>query len=380
MRVIRILMPVLLLGSFVACGSNGSGDDVLPVSAGTLTVRLGSDSFPGYDQAVVSVEKVEWSSDGSNWSTLGNVKGTWDLMSLQNGHSAAILSGLSFSPRSFNQFRVTWATVNYENGAMQPAYVYPSGGTGQIMVMPTTTVAVGPVTVNANANTQALIMLSGDQAVQQHPGGAAPYFFQATAKTYDLGACASITGNLADGSTSLSDVEVYAETMSGTGIATIRRRAFTDASGNYVLEALPTGNLYYAVAQPAGTATSYAALASPAVNALSASTYTEDLAFSNPQTPGSVDLAITPASTSTQGTWGELRQTLATGTGSQTLIVRSQTVATGISYDQVIFEGVAPGIYGVTAERSTSGGAPDLNTGSQQSVSASTTTIVDLSY
>ena len=118
------------------------------------------------------------------------------------------------------------------------------------------------------------------------------------------------------------------------------------------------------------------------MNATAASTYNADLAFSAPQTPGALTLTITPASTSTQGTWGELRQTLLpTGTvGSpQTLIVRSQTVATGLT-DQVGFLGLAPGTYGVTAQRSTSGAAPIMNPGVQKAVSAGVTATTTLTF
>lgn len=381
MRVFRILMPLLLLGAFLACGPGSDSNSSPAPSAGTLTLRLGSDSFSGYDQAVVSIEKVEWSSDGNTWSLLGTVQGTVDLMSLQNGYSVPILPTLSVSPRTFNYFRITWATVNYQSAINQPAYVIPLGSAGQIMDMPITTTAQGPVSVTSNANTQVLIMLNGDQAVQAHPGGSAPYFFQATATAYAMGQCARIGGHLADGATDLSGVEVYAETVNGTGIATIRRRAFTDAGGIYVLDALPTGSLYYVVAQPAGTTTSYVAKASAAVNALTAVDYTVDLAFTDAQTPGTLNLNITPASTATQGTWGELRQTLATGTGSQILIVRSQIATTSLSQDQISFQGVAPGTYGLTAERSANGGGSDMVVAdSQQMVSGSATTTVSLSY
>ena len=57
MRLRQILASLLSAGLMVACGGGGgSVDRSGPV--GTLTLRLGSDSFPGYSQAVVSLEKV----------------------------------------------------------------------------------------------------------------------------------------------------------------------------------------------------------------------------------------------------------------------------------------------------------------------------------
>ncbi|HEX9082465.1 MAG TPA: hypothetical protein VF768_09300, partial [Holophagaceae bacterium] len=165
--------------------------------------------------------------------------------------------------------------------------------------------------------------------------------------------------------------------------ATIQRRAFTDANGQYFLEALPTSALYFVVSQP-GNTTAYGAKASDPVSALSPTTYTADLSFSGAQTSGALTLTITQASLPSEGTWGELRQNIPTGvSGTQFLIIRSQTAATGVSQDQVGFTGVAPGIgiYGVTAERSTSGGTPVTKAaGSLVTVSSGATTQVSISY
>ena len=376
MHVRPILAALVSLGLTLACGGGGSSRST---PAGNLTIRLGSDSFPGYSQAVVSLEKVEATTDGANWTALGNVKTTVDLMALQNGHSAVILPTTPVNPVTFTQFRITWATVNYQSAINQPAYVVPNGGAGQLLTMPTTTVVNGPVSVPADGNVTAQIMFSGQQAVQSRAPGT--YTFQATGRAFDLAASATIAGHAGDGATPLAGVEVFAETVDGTGLATLQRRAFTDGSGNFTLEGLPTGALYFVAAQPAGTSSAYAAAASTPVNATAAITYTANLAFSAPQTPGSLTLTITPASTPTQGTWGELRQALPTGTvGSQVLIVRSQTVATGLAQDQAGFLGLAPGVYGVTAQRSTSGAAPVPKAGTQVLVSAGGVATALLTY
>lgn len=377
MHLRPILAALMSLGWMLACGGGGGSSHATPT--GNLTLRLGSDSFPGYSQAVVSLEKVEASTDGANWVPLGSVKTTVDLLALQNGHSAVILPATPVNPVTFSQFRITWATVNYQSAINQPAYVVPSGGAGQLLAMPATTVVSGPISIPVNGNVTAQIMFSGQQAVQSRAGG--PYAFQATGRALDLAATATITGHAGDGATSLAGVEVFAETVDGTGLATLQRRALTNASGNFSLEGLPTSALYFVAAQPAGATTSYAAAASAPVNATAAAAYTANLAFSSPQTSGSLTLTITPASTPTQGTWGELRQTLSTGTaGSQTLIVRSQTVATGLVQDQAGFLGLAPGVYGVTAQRSTAGTTPVSKPGTQVLISAGGTATALLTY
>jgi Domain of unknown function (DUF4382) len=387
MSLRTISAGLLCLGLTMACGGSGM-TSYGAVSTGNLTLRFGSDSFPGYDQAVVSLEKVEGSPDGTHWATLGNVQATYDLMALQNGNSAVILPATKVTPGTYTQFRITWATQTYPLTALSPGYVYPSGSSlSKPMALPTTTTVNGSITVPANGNVTAQIMLSGQQAVQARATtGGTSYTFQATGGVYDLGTSARITGHLESGTTPLAGAEVFAETLDGTLLASVQRRAFSDASGNYVLEGLPSGSglTYFVASQPSGTITTYPAAAALPVTALTATTYTADLSFGPAQTPGSLTITITPPSSPSQGTWVELRQSLSTGgVGTANLIVRSQTVATGLTQDQAGFLGLAPvpGLYGVTAQRSSSGATPVMKTGTAVQVSAGgATTPAPLTY
>lgn len=377
MRFQLILPALLSAGLMLGCGGGSSNTRPAPAT-GNLTLRLGSDSLPGCSQAVVSIEKVE-ASNGSAWVPLGNVQKTVDLQALQNGQSTLILPATAVSPGTYTQFRLTWATQTYPSSAFQAAYVVLNAGGSQGLSMPGSTVLNGPVTVAANGNTTAQLMFSASQAVQSRTGGT--FTFQATGDAYDLSASARITGHLADGTTPLAGVEVFAETVDGLGVATLQRRAFSDASGNYTLEGLSTGALYYVAAQPAGTASAYAAVAAAPVNATSSTTYTANLAFSAPLSPGSLSMTISPASAANQGTWGELRQTLVTGgSGAQILVVRSQTVTTGLAQDQVVFQGLYPAVYGLTAQRSTAGAAPVVKAATQVVVSSGATATGTLSF
>ena len=376
MRHLLSLVSLVIMAALLACGGGGSS---APAPTGSLTLRLGSDSFAGYTQVVVSLEKVEASGDGVHWVALGNVRASYDLLALQSGHSALLVSSAQVTAGTYTQFRLTWATVNFLDGAMQPAYVAFSGATRAVMTMPVTTTLTGAITVPADGTASAQLMLSGHQAVQQR--AATGYLFQATGSAYDLSTVARVAGRLTDGSTPLAGAEVFGETVDGSGLATLQRRAFTDTSGNYVLEGLPKGSVYFVVSQPAGTSSSYAAAAAAPVNALLAATYTADLAFGGAQAPGAMTVSITPPSSSGQGTWVELRQTLTTGaSGAQILIVRSQTVVTGVSQDQAGLMGLAPGSYGVAAQRSSSGGTPIMKTGTQVVVLSGAFSTTSLSF
>lgn len=359
----RLFLGLLLLGCALACGGGGGSSSSAPT--GQLTLRLGSDSFPGYDQAVVSVEKVDASPDGSTWVSLGSVQNSYDLMKLQGGHSVALFQNpVTVPATTYTQFRITWATQNYADPTRQPAYVYPTGaGTGQPMSMPTTTLLPGSVTVASGGSVTVQLMLSGQQAVQQRAGVSPPYTFQATGQAYDLSQAATISGTLADGSTPLAGVEVYAETVDGLGTATIQRRAFTDATGKYQLECLPASGspAYFVVAQPGSGTSAYQAQVSAPVNVTASPASPVNLAFSGAAQPGSLTLTLTPPSTLSQGTWGELRQGLSPAPGlSYQFIVRSQGAVTGATQDQVYFTGLAPSYYGVTSERSTAGATPAM--------------------
>lgn len=378
MRLRPILASLACLVLALACGGGGGGSNISlggGTPTGNLTVRLGSDSFPGFNQVVLSIEKLEGSTNGSTWTPLGNVKSAVDLMLLQNGNSAAILSAASAPAATYTQFRITWATVNYSTGNT-PSYVVVNSLPSQL-AMPASTVVNGSVTVTAAGST-VLLMLSGQQAVQLRSGS---YHFQATGSAYDLSATAHLTGHLADGAMPLTGVEVYAETVDSNLVATIQRRAFTDLSGNYALEGLPTGSQYFVVAQPGNTSSSYQAQASAAVNAATASTFTANLAFGNPLSPARLlNVYVTPPSTATQVTWTELRKTLATGSTSQNLIVRAQTLDWNLVQDGTGVFGLFPDTYGVAAQRSTSGATPVVKVGAPVTLGSGTSLNTTLSF
>jgi hypothetical protein len=376
MRIRLISVSLLCLGWMLSCGGGGGGSQPAPPS-GSLTLRFGSDSFPvptPYDQVFVSLEKVDGSPDGTNWVALGNVQATYNLLALQNGNSVVIVPAAKVTPGTYKQFRITWATRTYPSSALSPGYLSLSNTlTTQTLSMPTTTIVSGLIAVPANGSTTAQIMLSGQQAVQSRATtGATAYTFQATGSVYDLSSSATITGHLEFGTTPLAGAEVFVETLDGTLLASIQRRALSDTSGKYVLEGLPTGILYFVASQPVIASGAYPAAAALPVNASTATTYTADLAVSAPVSPGQLQLTITPASTATQATWGEIRQSLNTGgTSSATLIIRSQIAATGVAQDQMGILGLAPALtYGLTVQRSTAGATPVMKTGTAFAVGA----------
>jgi hypothetical protein len=300
-------------------------------------------------------------------------------MALQGGASQ-VLTTSTVGAGTYAQFRVTWGTTNFASAIQLPAYVLPTGGKGQPLTMPAASVFFGAVTVASGGSSQVQLMVNGNQAVLTTP--AYPYIFNATGTASDLSACGSISGSLTGWTTALEGTEVYAETVSGVGLATIQRRALVNTQGGYALEGLPIDTSYLVVTQPTSGVTACPAVAAGPVTLVSAVNYpAAALAVGTPVPAGSVELAITPPSSSNQGTWGELRLGVATGSaGTQTLIVRSQAAITGPTQDQVVFQGVAPGFYGPTVERSTSGGPPALAAGNFTALVAGSNGTIFLTY
>ena len=360
----KSIMPIALGLACLLLGCGGGSGSSSTAPSGTLSIRLGSDSIPGYKNVVATIEKIEVCRDATTWTTLGSVQRTLDLNALQNGNATMLASG-PVATGTYTGFRITWGkTVNYSDQTKQPAYITTTGGTAGVLTMPSTTTVTGYIGVTDQVTTTALIMLSGTGAIQPrvtHSGTS--YTCMASGNVVDSASSVTLTGHAGTASGNLAGIEVYAETVDGNLVANIQRRAFTDANGHYTLEGLVTGT-HYIVSHPGDTTTSYPAQAANPISAITPGTFTaSDLVFTaSSATPGSLALSITPVSTTSQATWGEVRESVNTGsTGSQPLIVRSlmATASETTSADIVTFEGLAPGYqYGLAAERCTNDGTP----------------------
>ena len=350
--------PLLLL--LTACGGGGNGPTG---SAGsTLTLDLGADSTPDWSKVVLGVQEVDVSSDGTNWTALSTPKKTFDLNQIQNGGLINIASNAPISPGTY-QVRITWATTNYADGALQPAYVYPVGSsTGSALTMPVTSKVPGTISVSSNGTNSAFVMLDTASAVQSFTSGSAKILFQPSAVLFDS-TSASITGTVMDGSAhAIAGAEVFAEVIDGTLTPHVMRRAFTNASGAYQLDGLDTsgGESYFIVAMPAASSTT----AYPP-GAMGAFTPTAGqvvdagaMAFSaSPVSTGGIALTLTPQTPSGQGTFANLQQNILIGGVSYPLIFRADAVITGTSSDTYTFAKLPATAFGVSATRFVPGGA-----------------------
>ena len=415
MKIHKFLLPLLALGAMVGCGGSGSKTVVTP-TPGTLNIYMGTDSLPGYSTILVSVASVEWSADGSTWNSAGTIGNTFNLAALQNGvgstAAGALVKGLSLAAgTTIAQFRITWDTTsNPVDPTSAPSYVLTQAVGSQpsvkgILTMPATTVATGHVVIQSGTTTNVKIMFAGPGAIQNtgqvsSSTVASPiYTFQnSRATAFDLAATCTLTGTLESTvtatATPIPGAEVYAETMVN-GLATIVRRSMTDANGTFVLDGLAVGDIYYVVSQaynPANAVT-YTPQASAAFQPANAQTYSNpglSLAFPTTTTAGTLNAFATPASSSTQSTWGEVSQGMATPstqspvTAVQQLIIRSTEAVTGSGADTILFPDVPAGVnlipYTFIGYRTTGAAAAAVNNAGVYTVNSGATTNVSLGF
>jgi len=356
------MKPLFLIGSSVLClllGCGGSGSG--PVRGGSnspkLTVLLGSNSDSDLEQAVLSVEKVEISTDGATWASLGTPKATYDLMALQGGREAVLISEAPVTAGTYT-FRLTWATTNYADGTKLPAYVDPVVGSGTALSMPVSTIFQGTVTVPSSSQATTRLAINPSTSILRLQGATTSYVFTSEGSTLDTAELATIKGTVHSGGAALAGAEVFAEVIDGLNNPRIVQRAFCDASGQYTLNALParlggSPTSIYVVAMPSSAAQAFSAqgvgpvvLGTPGVVEAG-----KDLDFSGLSTSASISLTVTPQTPLGGLTVAELRQTLAFGTSSQYVIVRSHGTTIGTSEDTYGFGGLGGGTYGVVATR-----------------------------
>jgi hypothetical protein len=396
MQIHKALASILALGMLFGCG--GSSSKSSTPAPGTLNVYLGSDSIPGYDSVVVSVQKLEWSPDGGNWYPVGTVLNSYDLVQLQNGNgntpTGVLVTGAVLAPTTITQWRITWDTTsNPKDPTAAASYVTLSNvitGSGGNLSMPATTIVPGKVNISSGVATRVELMITGAGAVQAtgvSSLSAIPIysFLNATGQAFDLATTCTLTGTLSSTVTStpvaLPYGEVYAETLVNGNFAIVRR-SMTDAAGNYTLDALPAATasaesapIYYVVSAAynpvnvdffAPQASAPFTATAPGVTT-GATFATLDLAFpATATTLGAINATVTPASlfantgqNTTDSTWAEVAQPVPAPAGQTTvvptLIIRSTNAVTAASGD-LIFIGSLPASvpYTVTAQRAAS--------------------------
>jgi len=351
-RKASFLAAGLVLLWSLGCGGSSSGS--AGTANGSINVHLVDGPISDYQEINVNIQTVEINSNGT-WMTLGTPNKTINLLSLVGGVEESLVAGATLPAGHYGQMRLVLGsgnTVKLADGTVQPLTV-PSGIQTGIKLVVNFDVAAG-------TTKDVWIDFDAAHSIQVVQAGASgQYILRPTIWAFDKVATGSISGKLTDITTlaGLPGALVYAESLDGSGKAVIARSTITDANGNYSLDLLPVGITYYIVSQPltgSTPLTAYDAKASGAF-AVSAATpvFTYSAAFSSNAAVGGVSGGLTPLATSDQSDRVNLLQSLATGSGSFTFIVRTTMATVGISTETYGFTTVPAGTYGAQAIRST---------------------------
>ena len=381
----RLRSTVLFLAGFglaflLGCGgSSGSG----PGTTGTMNVHLVDGPISGYQEINVHIQSVQIASD-AGWITLGTPDRTINLLDLVGGVSATLASGATLPAGHYGQMRLILGagnTVKLADGSVQPLKV-PSGMQSGIKLLVNFDVAAG-------TTKDVWIDFDAAHSVQVVEAGASgQYLLRPTIRAFDKLATGSIQGVFTDAASGapLAGALVHAQVLDGSGNAVLARSTVTNASGAYTLDLLPAGATYFVVSQPlTGTTTlkAYDAKASDGF-ALSAATpvFTYNAAFTASTATGGASGSLTPVATSNQTDRVHLLQSLATGSGSHTFIVRTAMAVVAASTETYAFTTVPVGTYGVQGVRATlnADGSTTLTTSTVQPavVAAAATVTVNL--
>ncbi len=377
-RGVVTVAAALGLALLVACGGSSSSG-----STGAMNVHLVDGPISGYQEINVDIQSVEISGN-AGWITLGTPNRTINLLNLTGGVSETLASGATLPAGHYQQMRLilgAGSTVKLSDGTVQPLKV-PSGMQSGIKLIVSFDVAAG-------TTSDVWIDFDAAHSIQVIQAGASgQYLLRPTIRAFDRTVTGSIHGTLTDGATAagLPGAMVYAETLDGSGHATIARTTVTDANGAYTLDLLPVGATYYVVSQPVVGATpkAYDAKASDAfVLSGMSPVFTYNAAFTADAATGTVSGGVTPVASSAQSDAVNLLQSLVTpASGTFTFIVGSGLVTVGTSTETYAFSHVPAGAYSVQAVRSTLNldGTTTVTTSTVQPavVTAGATVTVDL--
>lgn len=228
----RLLLCIGLLGVLFlsACGGGGGGGGA---SSGSLNVLLADSPACGYDHVYVTVDHVEISTDGSNWTSIPvstSVAQPIDLLNLTNG--AMLSLGITPLPAgTYQQVRL----VLKANGNAQP-WANSLVLTGSIIQIPLATPSsqqsgykiVGPFVVQAGTMADLVLDFNACKSIVV-AGASGKYLLKPTVNAVAEVVSGSISGIAAP------NASVYAEQQSGTGPVIVTGAVADATSGAFTL-------------------------------------------------------------------------------------------------------------------------------------------------
>ncbi len=361
MRAPLLGLAFLSLASLAACGSSDTGK---------VNVRL-VDAPGDYQEINLHVVRVEIHRTGSGWQTLATRDTTVNLLTLQGGVSETLVDGATVPAGTYTQMRLVLGpgnTVRLADGTLHDLDV-PSGQQSGVKL-------VANFTVEPNTTKDVFIDFDGAHSIMLHETGASlKYILRPVVHAFDRLMTGAILGRLTDAQTTsgLPGVVVTAQSVDGSGQASVVRSAVTGADGSYVLDLLPVGGTYHVVSQPVVGAAAYLARASGGIAVTEgAPTPSYSAAFAPATEVGRVTGSVTPASAS-DGDLVSARQSLDAGGTARMLVVRSVVPALASGVESYAMELLPAGSYSLDVVRRTVDAAGDETTARSAPVSVTVT-------
>ncbi|MBK8727208.1 MAG: DUF4382 domain-containing protein [Holophagaceae bacterium] len=335
----RALLVLACLALMVGCGCGC--DDPGPSSQARVSVLLVDAPTADYKQINLDVQRVEISEAGSGWITLGEPRRVIDLLTLTNGLTATLASGASLPPGHYTQLRLVLGAANTVmlNDSSLQALKVPSGQQTGIKLNVDVTVAIG---------TTKEIYIDFDAAHSIQVNGAGPggqYLLRPVIRAYDKLLTGSVTGTLrTPAGAGIGGAFVIAQSLDGTGTASLARQAQTAADGAFTLDLLPTDGTYFLATQPAVSATGYAAVgAGPFAVTAATPTFSTTLTTSALPVASAVNGTVAPPAGTDKGDLVTLHQSLVVGGTARNLIVRTTVPGLAAGVESFLFNQVELG-------------------------------------
>jgi hypothetical protein len=294
------------------CGGGGGGS----AAPGTVSVQLTDSPACGYDHVYVTVDHVEFSADGNNWTTVpvSSSVGRIDLLNLDNGTLLA-LGEAPLAAGTYQQVRLVlaangnaapWANAVVLSGASSElALKTPSGQQSGYKIK-------GPFTVQSGTMADLILDFNACKSIVV-AGGSGQYLLKPVVSAIAQVVSGAVSGTTVPGS------RVYAEQQSSNGPVVVIGTTADATTGAFtlspILESSAGGTVDVVIAPPAasakgtvivqdvpvaaGATTSIGTLSSPAGITINAVSGTVSVAGS----PGAANLVVDQTLTSAARTY-----------------------------------------------------------------------------
>jgi hypothetical protein len=344
-------LPLLAVAALAACSGSSGG-------TGTLSVKL-VDGPADVKELWLDIQRVDLNGpDG--WQTLSTPKQIVDVMSLQHGFAAS-LANETIPAGHYGQMRLVLGPGNavvLQDGSRHDLKV-PSGMQSGVKL-------AGDFDVAPGTTRDIYIDLDAHRSVFVHEAGAsAQWILRPVIRTFDKLETGSISGTLTDSASHpLVDVDVMAETVDGSGVATVVRTVTTDANGHYVLDLLPVGGSYYVVSAPVVAGATPAYYAPKASDAIPVTAAIPTPVWNPPPFTqmtaselGGIAGGITPVASTVTSDADLVAARIAFTAGGPALVVREVAGVVSSGVETYAIPGLALGTYAITAARRSDDGS-----------------------